>query len=239
MGLSMGHRILAVDDDPAILRSLRRGLSLEGFEVSTAPSGRAALELAEREPPDAIVLDVSMPEISGIEVCARLRERGAEVPVLMLSAMDEVADRVAGLRAGADDYVVKPYDLNELALRLRALLRRASRAAAGPPGAEEAAVLRVGPLTVDPAARRVTIGGRRVELTRREFDLLETLAYNAGIVLSRQVLLERVWGYDFAVTDNAVDTFIGYLRRKLEAGGEPRLVHTVRGVGFVLREEPA
>lgn len=242
MGSSMGYRILAVDDDPAILRSLRRGLSLEGFGVSTAPSGRAALELAEREPPDAIVLDVSMPEMSGIEVCARLRERGAEVPVLMLSAMDEVADRVAGLRAGADDYVVKPYDLNELALRLRALLRRASRAAAGPPGAGDAGdaeVLRVGPLTVDPAARRVVIGGRRVELTRREFDLLETLAYNAGIVLSRQVLLERVWGYDFAVTDNAVDTFIGYLRRKLEAGGEPRLVHTVRGVGFVLREEPA
>ncbi|QYC37935.1 Response regulator MprA [Nonomuraea coxensis DSM 45129] len=231
------YRILAVDDDPAILRSLRRGLRLEGFEVRTAGSGPAALEIAESEPPDAIVLDVSMPGMSGIEVCARLRQRGAEVPVLMLSALDEVADRVAGLAAGADDYVVKPYDLRELVLRLRALLRRAGRAAAGDgPGGE---AVRVGPLSIDPATRRVTVNGRRVELTRREFELLEVLALNAGIVLTRQVLLERVWGYDFEVTDNAVDTFIGYLRRKLEADGEPRMVHTVRGVGFVLRDAPA
>jgi len=223
-----GYRILAVDDDPAILRSLRRGLRLEGFGVETADSGERALELAEGTAPDAIVLDVSMPGLSGIEVCARLRARGTEVPVLMLSAMDEVADRVAGLAAGADDYVVKPFDLGELVLRLRALLRRAGRAVGE--------TVRVGPLTVDPTARRVTVSGREVELTRREFDLLEVLAYNAGVVLSRSVLLERVWGYDFEVTGNAVDTFVSYLRRKLEAEGEPRVVHTVRGVGFVVRD---
>ncbi|NUW35519.1 response regulator transcription factor [Nonomuraea sp. SMC257] len=220
-------RILAVDDDAAILRSLRRGLRLEGFDVTTAASGRQALDLVDGAPPDAVVLDVSMPGLSGIEVCSRLRGHGSEVPVLMLSAMDEVADRVAGLAAGADDYVVKPFALEELVLRLRALLRRAGRA----PGT----TIRVGPLTVAPATRGVTLDGRAVDLTRREFDLLETLARNAGIVLSRQVLLERVWGYDFEVTGNAVDTFVGYLRRKLEAGGEPRMVHTVRGVGFVLR----
>ncbi|GAA2082675.1 response regulator transcription factor [Actinomadura alba] len=224
-----GPRILAVDDDPAILRSLRRGLRLEGFGVEVADSGRRALELAGSADPDAIVLDVSMPGLSGIEVCAELRARGAEVPVLMLSALDEVADRVAGLAAGADDYVVKPFDLAELVLRLRALLRRAGR--------EPGGVVRVGPLTVDPTARRVTLNGREVELTRREFDLLEVFAGNAGLVLSRPVLLDRVWGYDFEVTGNAVDTFVGYLRRKLEAAGEPRMLHTVRGVGFVLRDE--
>ncbi|RAY11508.1 DNA-binding response regulator [Actinomadura craniellae] len=219
------HRILAVDDDPAILRALRRGLTLEGFEVDTAGSGRAALDLAAGA--DAIVLDVSMPEPSGIEVCRALRGGGAEVPILMLSALDEVADRVAGLAAGADDYVVKPFDLRELALRLRALLRRAGH---GPAGLVEA-----GPLVLDPGARRVTVGGREVALTRREFELLEVLARNAGLVMSRSALLDRVWGYDFEVTGNAVDTFVGYLRRKLEAGGEPRIIHTVRGVGFVLR----
>jgi DNA-binding response OmpR family regulator len=224
------YRILAVDDDQAILRSLRRGLRLEGFAVDVADSGRQALERAGGHP-DAIILDVSMPEMSGIEVCRRLREAGSEVPVLMLSAMDEVADRKAGLAAGADDYVVKPFDLGELVLRLRALLRRAGRA----PGTPGTAV-RVGPLVVEPDARRVTMDGREVEVTRREFDLLEVLARNAGIVLSRPVLLERVWGYDFEVTGNAVDTFVGYLRRKLEAGGEPRVLHTVRGVGFVLRD---
>lgn len=221
------YRILAVDDDPAILRSLGRGLRLEGFDVDVAESGRRALEQAAGRP-DAIVLDVSMPDMSGIEVCGRLRESGSQVPVLMLSAMDEVADRKAGLAAGADDYVVKPYDLGEVVLRLRALLRRAGR----PPGTS----VRVGPLVVDPDTRQVTLGGRAVEVTRREFDLLEVLARNAGIVLSRPVLLERVWGYDFEVTGNAVDTFVGYLRRKLEAGGEPRMLHTVRGVGFSLRE---
>ncbi|GII78396.1 response regulator MprA [Sphaerisporangium rufum] len=232
-----GRRILVVDDDPAILRALRRGLGAEGFAVETAGSGPAALQAAALDPPDAIVLDVAMPGVSGIEVCAALRDGGAEVPVLMLSAMDEVADRVAGLSAGADDYLVKPFDLRELALRLRALLRRASRPAGADPGEEP--VLRVGPLAVDPAARRVTAGGREVPLTRREFDLLEVLALNAGIVLTREVLLERVWGYDFEVTGNAVDTFVGYVRRKLDAAGVPRMLHTVRGVGFVLRDPGA
>jgi DNA-binding response OmpR family regulator len=222
------QRILAVDDDPAILRALRRGLVLEGFVVDTAESGTEALTLIAATPPDAVVLDVSMPGLSGIAVCTSLRERGTEVPVLMLSALDEVTDRVAGLAAGADDYLVKPFDLRELALRLHALLRRTR-----PP--VDVGRLRVGALTVDPGARRVTVDGREVELTRREFDLLEVLAVNAGIVLSRSVLLERVWGYDFEVTSNAVDTFAGYLRRKLEAGGVPRVLHTVRGVGFVLR----
>ncbi|MEU7831204.1 MULTISPECIES: response regulator transcription factor [unclassified Nonomuraea] len=221
------YRILAVDDDQAILRSLRRGLRLEGFVVDTAESGRQALERAAGQP-DAIVLDVSMPGMSGIEVCGRLREAGSQVPVLMLSAMDEVADRKAGLAAGADDYVIKPFDLGELVLRLRALLRRAGRATG--------TTVRIGPLVIEPDARVVTLRGRPVEMTRREFDLLEVLARNAGIVLTRAVLLERVWGYDFEVSDNAVDTFVGYLRRKLEAGGEPRMLHTVRGVGFVLRE---
>ncbi|GAB2937302.1 response regulator transcription factor [Nonomuraea fastidiosa] len=222
-----GHQILAVDDDPAILRALQRGLRLEGFGVDTAESGERALELVTVRRPDAVVLDVSMPGMSGIEVCSRLRAEGTDVPLLMLSAMDEVADRVAGLAAGADDYVVKPFDLGELVLRLRALLRRAGRV----PGA----AVRVGPLVVEPEARRATMHGREVELTRREFDLLEVLALNAGLVLSREVLLERVWGYDFDVTENAVDTFVSYLRRKL---GEPRMVHTVRGVGYVLREPP-
>ena len=222
------QRILAVDDDPAILRALRRGLALEGFEVDTAESGKDALARIADLPPDAVVLDVSMPEVSGIAVCTSLRERGTEVPILMLSALDDVTDRVAGLAAGADEYLVKPFDLRELALRLHALLRRVRPAA-------DSGRIRVGPLTIDTGARRVTVDGREVELTRREFDLLEVLAVNAGIVLSRSVLLERVWGYDFDVTSNAVDTFAGYLRRKLEAGGSPRLLHTVRGVGFVLR----
>ncbi|WP_019630350.1 response regulator transcription factor [Actinomadura atramentaria] len=228
------HRVLAVDDDPAIRRALRRGLALEGFDVAVADSGRAALAAAGTAPPDAIVLDVSMPDLSGIEVCRTLRDRAVDVPVLMLSALDEVEDRVAGLAAGADDYVVKPFDLTELALRLRALLRRARPA----PG-RVVRVVRVGDLAVDPDARTVTRGGRPVALTRREFELLDVLARNAGIVLSRSVLLDRVWGYDFDVTTNAVDTFVGYLRRKLEAGGTPRLIHTVRGVGFVLREPGA
>lgn len=225
------HRILAVDDDPAILRALERGLLLEGFRVDTAGSGRQALSLIDSTPPDAVVLDVSMPGLSGIDVCSALRRSGSQIPILMLSALDEVDDRVAGLAAGADDYVTKPFALPELVLRLRALLRRSAAAQAGVDGER----LRVGPLVVDPQARRVVMDGREVELTRREFDLLETLTHNAGLVLSRSVLLERVWGYDFEVTDNAVDTFIGYLRRKLEAGGGPRLIHTVRGVGFVLR----
>ncbi|MFC1409019.1 response regulator transcription factor [Streptacidiphilus sp. N1-12] len=225
-----GH-VLVVDDDAAIRRSLERGLRLSGFAVTLAEGGLAALTALEQAPPDVLVLDVSMPDLSGTEVCRRLRAAGDGTPVLMLSALDQLDDRIAGLQAGADDYLVKPFALQELVLRLHALLRRR------PPRATE--LLTVGTLTVDPATREVVYGGQSVELTRREFELLEALTRNAGLVLTRDQLLDRVWGYDFEVRTDVVDTFVSYLRRKLEAGGRPRLLHTVRGVGFVLRgEEP-
>jgi DNA-binding response OmpR family regulator len=225
--VSADPAVLVVDDDASIRAALERALRLEGFAVEVAEGGHRALEAAEHRPPDVIVLDVVMPDISGVTVTRRLRARGLEVPICMLSARDEVQDRVAGLEAGADDYVIKPFELEELVARLRALLRRTSK------GGDEP--LRLGQLVVDPARRSVHRGGREVELTRREFELLEELARHPGIVLSRRQLLERVWGYDFEVDGNVVDVFVGYLRRKLEAGGEPRIIHTVRGVGFVLR----
>ncbi|MGW2932663.1 response regulator transcription factor [Streptomyces sp. NPDC001156] len=229
-GTTRPGAVLVVDDDAAIRRSLERGLRLSGFAVRTADSGPEALSVIRDAPPDVLVLDVSMPGMSGIEVCARLRDEGQDLPVLMLSALDETADRIAGLQAGGDDYLVKPFALQELVLRLRALLRRR------PP--DDRQELRVADLVIDPAARTVHRAGRRLELTRREFELLEVLARNAGLVLTRDQLLDRVWGYDFDVRTDAVDTFVSYLRRKLEAGGARRLVHTVRGVGFVLRDEP-
>ncbi|MFF4209650.1 response regulator transcription factor [Streptomyces sp. NPDC001796] len=222
--------VLVVDDDAAIRRSLERGLRLSGFRVRTAEGGAEALAVIRDAPPDVLVLDVSMPGMSGIEVCTRLRDDGQDLPVLMLSALDETADRIAGLQAGGDDYLVKPFALQELVLRLRALLRRR------PPADRD--VLCVAGLVIDPAARTAHRDGRPLELTRREFELLEVLARNAGLVLTRDQLLERVWGYDFDVRTDAVDTFVSYLRRKLEAEGRPRLIHTVRGVGFVLREQP-
>lgn len=222
-------RVLVVDDDADIRRSLRRGLELSGFEVQIADGGARADELMSGDPSDAVVLDVRMPPPDGIEVCRRLRARGEEVPVLM-SALEDVDDRVRGLAAGADDYVVKPFALRELELRLRALLRRAP---------SRSGVLRAGPVTVDPDARTATVAGRELALTRREFDLLETLVRNSGLVLTRTKLLELVWGYDFEVRTNVVDTFVSYLRRKLEADGRPRLIHTVRGVGFVYRPPAA
>jgi two-component system response regulator PrrA len=218
--------VLVVDDDEDIRVSLHRGLRLSGFEVRTAADGEAALRSVTDRVPDCIVLDVGLPGTDGVVVVETLRRQGVTVPVLMLSARTSVDDRVTGLAAGADDYLVKPFALAELVARLRALLRRIP--AEPPPG------LTVGPLTVDPARRRAAIDGDDVELTRREFDLLETLARNAGIVLSRERLLENVWGYDFAVDTNVVDVFVSQLRRKLEAGGTPRLVHTVRGIGFIL-----
>ncbi|GAA0690288.1 response regulator transcription factor [Kitasatospora atroaurantiaca] len=221
-------RVLVADDDAAIRRSLERGLRLSGFTVLLAEDGPGALALLGGAAPDVLVLDVSMPGLTGIEVCRALRARGDETPVLMLSALDEVADRVAGLQAGADDYLVKPFALEELVLRLQALLRRRP----APPPAD---VLRAGPLVIDQATRQVHRDGVELRLTRREFELLVQLARNAGIVLSRDQLLDRVWGYDFEVRTDAVDTFVSYLRRKLEEGGRPRLIHTVRGVGFVLR----
>ncbi|AKJ10761.1 transcriptional regulator [Streptomyces incarnatus] len=222
--------VLVVDDDAAIRRALERGLRLNGFAVRTAGDGAEALAAMADAPPDVLVLDVSMPGMSGIEVCTRLRAEGRDLPVLMLSALDETADRIAGLQAGGDDYLVKPFALQELVLRLRALLRRR------PPVGRER--LRVADLVIDPDARTAERDGTPLDLTRREFELLEVLARNAGLVLTRDQLLERVWGYDFDVRTDAVDTFVSYLRRKLEADGRPRLIHTVRGVGFVLRERP-
>jgi two-component system, OmpR family, response regulator MprA len=219
--------VLVVDDDPAIREALDRALRLEGFEVSTGDDGEAALASVEERPPDVMVLDVMMPGLTGVEVVRRLRADGYELPICVLSARDELADRVEGLRAGADDYLVKPFELEELVARLHALLRRSPDRAAVP--------LEVGDLRIDPARRLVKLGERTIDLTGREFELLEALARHAGIVLSRRQLLEQVWGYTFEVDGNVVDQFISYLRRKLESEGEPRIVHTVRGVGFVLR----
>ncbi|MFC8969623.1 response regulator transcription factor [Streptomyces sp. NPDC057094] len=228
MGRERG-RVLVVDDDAAIRRSLERGLRLGGFTVDLADGGRSALEVLRRTPPDAIVLDISMPDLSGIDVCRTLRGEDNDVPVLMLSALDETADRIAGLQAGGDDYLVKPFALQELVLRLEALLRRR------PP--KDTDTVRVGGLSLDPAAREVSLDGHRLDLTRREFELLHVLALNTGIVLGRDQLLDRVWGYDFDVRSDAVDTFVSYLRRKLETAGRARIIHTVRGVGFVLRDD--
>lgn len=222
-----GPLVLVADDDEAIRIALERALRLEGFAVEVAEDGRRALELVDEHRPEVIVLDVVMPHLSGVRVVSRLRERGIDTPVCILSARDETEDRVAGLEAGADDYVVKPFELEELVARLRALLRRAP--------STDTDLIRIGDLIVDPSQRIASRGGRAVELTRREFELLEELARHRGVVLSRQQLLERVWGYDFEVDGNVVDVFVGYLRRKLEADGEPRIIHTVRGVGFVLR----
>lgn len=220
--------VLVADDDAAIRRSLERGLRLSGFTVLLAEDGPAALGLLADHSPDVLVLDVSMPGLTGTEVCRSLRAQGDETPVLMLSALDEVTDRIAGLQAGADDYLVKPFALEELVLRLHALLRRR-------PAQSPSDVLRAGPLEIDQASRQVRQDGAELRLTRREFELLVQLVRNAGIVLTRDQLLDRVWGYDFEVRSDAVDTFVSYLRRKLEEGGRPRLIHTVRGVGFVLR----
>jgi DNA-binding response OmpR family regulator len=219
--------VLIVDDDAVLRRSLARALRLAGFRIDVAEGGRDALARIAAGRPDVVVLDVSMPDLSGTEVCRRLRAGGNEVPVVMLSALDEADDRISGLQAGADDYLVKPFVTAELELRLRALLRRR------PPAT---GVLRVGDLVVDADTRTARRAGIELELTRREFDLLEVLARNAGVVLTRDRLLELVWGYDFDVGTNAVDTFVSYLRRKLESGGATRLIHTVRGVGFLLRK---
>jgi DNA-binding response OmpR family regulator len=218
--------VLIVDDDAVLRRSLARALRLAGFRTDVAEGGRDALARIAAGRPDVVVLDVSMPDLSGTEVCRRLRAGGNEVPVVMLSALDEADDRISGLQAGADDYLVKPFVTAELELRLRALLRRR------PPAT---GVLRVGDLVVDADTRTARRAGIELVLTRREFDLLEVLTRNAGVVITRDRLLELVWGYDFDVGTNAVDTFVSYLRRKLESGGAPRLIHTVRGVGFLLR----
>ena len=222
--------VLVVDDEPAVRVALERALRLEAYEVELAADGREALDrLAGPAPPDAVVLDVAMPHIDGLEVCRRLRDAGDRTPVLMLTARDAVDDRVAGLDAGADDYLVKPFALKELQARLRALLRRT-----GPAGGD--GPLRFGDLVLDPVAYEVERGGRRIELSRTEFHLLVLFLEHPRQVLTRSQIFERVWGYDFGASSNALGVYVGYLRRKTEAGGEPRVLHTVRGVGYVLRD---
>jgi DNA-binding response OmpR family regulator len=221
-------RVLVVEDDDAVRVAVDRGLGVHGFDVSAVADAEAALSSVARRRPDVMIVDVGLPGMSGIELCTRLRGSAIDTPILILSARDQVGDRVAGLQAGADDYLVKPFSLDELAARLHALLRRSRPAAA-------TAVISAGPLWLDLDRRVATLDGVRLELSRREFDLLATFAANPGIVLSRIRLLELVWGYDFDVDTNVVDVFVGYLRRKLEGVGPHRLIETVRGVGFVLR----
>ena len=223
-------KILVVDDERAVRESLRRALELEGYEIELAADGREALERLQADSqPDALILDVLMPGVDGLEVCRRLRRAGSRLPVLMLTARDAVENRVAGLDAGADDYVTKPFALEELLARIRALLRRTSN------GAGE--VRRFADLELDPGTREVRRGGELIELTRTEFSLLELFMRNPRQVLTRSIIFERVWGYDFGYGSNSLDVYIGYLRRKTEAGGKPRLIRTVRGVGYALREQ--
>jgi two-component system, OmpR family, response regulator MprA len=224
--------ILVVDDERAVRDSLRRALELEGYGVELAEDGEEALRRLSGEPlPDAVILDVLMPGADGLEVCRRLRREGKQLPVLMLTARAEVDSRVAGLDAGADDYLPKPFALAELLARLRALLRRTGN---GHGAAAE--VLHFGDLVLDPGTREVRRGGEPIELTRTEFSLLELFLRNPRQVLTRTVIFERVWGYDFGPSSNSLDVYIGYLRRKTEASGRGRLIHTVRGVGYALRE---
>jgi len=239
-------RVLVVDDDAAVRQSLERSLRFEGYEVATAGDGVAALELIARERPDIAILDVMMPRMDGLEACRQLRARGDDLPVLMLTARDGLADRVSGLDVGADDYLVKPFALEELFARLRALARRAALAArtggrsrAGTATAPGSGTLSYGGVTLDPSSRQVVRGGRELTLTKTEFELLELFLTHPRQVLSRSMIMERVWGYDFGPSSNSLEVFVSYLRRKLEAGGEPRLLHTVRGVGYVLREQSA
>ena len=222
-------RILVVDDERAVRGSVRRALTLEGYAVSEAEGGQWALDELRACAMDAVVLDVLMPDVDGLEVCRRLRAAGDRVPVLMLTARDAIADRVAGLDAGADDYLVKPFALEELLARLRALLRRTSEAG-------DALQLRFDGITLDLQMREARIGGSSIELTRTEFALLELFMRNPRQVLTRSVINERVWGYDFGPSSNSLGVYVGYLRRKLEQDGGPRLIHTMRGVGYVLRE---
>ena len=226
-----GATALVVDDDPELRAALTRALRLDGYDVTAVSNGLKALETIPDLRPDVVVLDLMMPYVGGLEVCRRLRSKGDRTPILVLTARDEVGDRVEGLDAGADDYLVKPFALDELRARLRALLRRAS-----PP--EESTVVTLGDLVLDAGSHTVRRGERHIDLTRTEFALLELLLRNAGRVLTRDVIMDRVWGYELEPASNSLEVFIGYLRRKTEAGGEPRLIHTVRGVGYTAREEP-
>ena len=224
----MTSSVLIADDDTAICEALERSLRFEGFKVRSAFNGEIAIEEIERDLPDILILDINMPEVDGIQVTKYLRSLDIDIPICILSARDEVTDRVAGLEAGADDYVVKPFSFEELLARIRALLRRRS--------VDDAKVVSVGELNVDPRRRTAFYDGQLLDLTKKEFDLIHVLANNPSFVMSREQLLNKVWGYDFDVDTNVVDVFIGYLRKKLEADGKKRIIQTVRGVGFVLNK---
>ncbi|MGI8413660.1 MAG: response regulator transcription factor [Solirubrobacteraceae bacterium] len=223
-------RVLVVDDEPAVRRALERALALERYEVALAADGEEALDALASAPADVVILDVAMPRLDGLEVCRRMRQAGDRTPVLMLTARDAIDDRVRGLDVGADDYLVKPFALRELQARLRALLRRASD------GDGDTEMLHYADLVLDPVAHEVRRGERVVELSRTEFLLLELFLKHPRQVLTRSAIFENVWGYDFGPTSNALGVYMGYLRRKTEAGGEARLLHTVRGVGYILRD---
>ena len=223
----MANHILVVDDDPSICEALERGFRLEGFAVRIATNGEAAIQEIELTEPALLILDINMPQVDGIQVIKYIRSKSIDLPVCVLSARDEIQDRVLGLEAGADDYLIKPFAFAELLARVRALLRRS--------GVESSKSLTLGELKVDPLTREVTYFDNQLILTRKEFELLYTLASNPGIVFTREQLLDKVWGYDFEVQTNGVDVFVGYLRKKMEDTGNERLIETVRGVGFVLK----
>ncbi|MCL8015812.1 response regulator transcription factor [Streptomyces sp. AS02] len=251
----MPQTVLLAEDDRAIRNALERALTLEGYRVTAVADGVEALAQAHRTPPDVLVLDVMMPGIDGLQVCRVLRAEGDRTPILMLTALVETQDRIAGLDAGADDYVVKPFDVEEVFARLRALLRRTSEVngplagvpkqtsetpetpeAPGTPATSDRLIQAAG-LRMDPQARRAWRGARELELTRTEFELLELLVRNAGIVLDHSTIYDRIWGYDFGPGSKNLAVYVGYLRRKLDEPGAPQLIHTVRGVGYVLRED--
>jgi two-component system, OmpR family, response regulator MprA len=223
-------RVLVVDDEPAVRRALERALRLDSYDVALAADGEAALDTLAEGPADAVILDVAMPRLDGLEVCRRMRKAGDRTPILMLTARDAIDDRVQGLDVGADDYLVKPFALRELQARLRALLRRTGE------DSDDQEVLRYSDLVLDPVAHEVRRGDRMIELSKTEFLLLELFMRHPRQVLTRSTIFENVWGYDFGATSNALGVYMGYLRRKTEAAGEPRLLHTVRGVGYVLRD---
>ena len=226
-------KIVVVDDEQAVRDSLRRSLSFNGYDIAIAEDGEQALDVIEKEQPDLVILDVMMPKMDGLEVCRHLRSHGDDRPILVLTARDGVSDRVAGLDAGADDYLPKPFALEELLARVRSLLRRAAAEASGPSSQAE---ITFEDLKLNPDTRDVVRGNRTISLTRTEFALLQLLMTNPRRVLSRSTILEEVWGYDFPTSGNALEVYIGYLRRRTEQEGEPRLIHTVRGVGYVLRD---
>ena len=224
----MTSSVLIADDDIAICEALERSLRFEGFKVRSALNGEIAIEEIEKELPDIMILDINMPEVDGIQVTKYLRSLDIDIPICILSARDEVSDRVSGLKAGADDYVIKPFSFEELLARIHALLRRRS--------VDVSKILTVGELTVDPMRRTAAYHGSSLDLTKKEFDLIHVLANSPSLVLSREQLLNKVWGYDFDVDTNVVDVFIGYLRKKMEINGQKRIIETVRGVGFVLNK---